>query len=241
MLGCRDAPPRWPRRSGAARSSLSSVPLYRLVKQEYIPSDVDEAEFEVNVNAPEGTSLAAMDEAMRAIEDELRQMPGVRTGAGDRRAAASSAASTRAAPTCASRRTRSASSRSRRFLDGAGAARSRWRRSSGNYTPARRDARGAQAPAQVQATCAASVRNVPSFNIGGGNFDIDFAMRGPDLEALVRLRRTSCASRSTELGGIVDADTTLKLDKPELRVEIDRERAADLGVADRRTSPPRCG
>ena len=29
------------------------------------------------------------------------------------------------------------------------------------------------------------------------------------------------------LGGIVDADTTLKLDKPELRVTIDRERAAD--------------
>lgn len=32
------------------------------------------------------------------------------------------------------------------------------------------------------------------------------------------------------MGGIVDADTTLKLDKPEFRVEIDRDRAADLGV-----------
>jgi hydrophobic/amphiphilic exporter-1 (mainly G- bacteria), HAE1 family len=37
-------------------------------------------------------------------------------------------------------------------------------------------------------------------------------------------------SRSDELG-IVDADTTLKLNKPELRVEIDRARAADLGVS----------
>ena len=36
--------------------------------------------------------------------------------------------------------------------------------------------------------------------------------------------------KSAQLGGIVDADTTLKLDKPELRVEIDRARAADLGV-----------
>jgi HAE1 family hydrophobic/amphiphilic exporter-1 len=36
--------------------------------------------------------------------------------------------------------------------------------------------------------------------------------------------------RSEKVGGIVDADTTLKLNKPELRVEIDRERAADLGV-----------
>ena len=34
----------------------------------------------------------------------------------------------------------------------------------------------------------------------------------------------------SELGGINDADTTLKLDKPELRVQIDRARAADLGV-----------
>src|SRR6185312_15443378 len=73
------------------------------------------------------------------------------------------------------------------------------------------------------------VRNVSSFNIGGGNWDIDFSLRGPDLQALAgyaeRLRE-----KSKELGGIVDADTTLKLDKPELRVEVDRERAASLGV-----------
>ncbi|MGH9630213.1 MAG: efflux RND transporter permease subunit, partial [Bryobacteraceae bacterium] len=36
--------------------------------------------------------------------------------------------------------------------------------------------------------------------------------------------------RAQELGGIVDADTTLKLDKPELRVAIDRDRAAKLAV-----------
>jgi len=74
-----------------------------------------------------------------------------------------------------------------------------------------------------------SVRNVPSFNIGGGNYDIDFTLRGPDLEALAsyaeRLRL-----RSQQLGGIVDAHTTLKLTKPELRIAVDRQRAADLGV-----------
>ena len=42
--------------------------------------------------------------------------------------------------------------------------------------------------------------------------------------------RKTCAQRLREIGGIVDADTTLKLDKPELRVQIDRARAADLGV-----------
>src|SRR3712207_2463379 len=36
-----------------------SVPLYHAVRQEYIPSNVDEAEFDVNVNGPEGMSLAS--------------------------------------------------------------------------------------------------------------------------------------------------------------------------------------
>ena len=74
-----------------------------------------------------------------------------------------------------------------------------------------------------------SVRNAPSFNIGGGNWEIDFVVRGPDLVALSDYAE-QLRVKSQELGGIVDADTTLKLDKPELRVEIDRARAADLHV-----------
>ena len=45
----------------------ATIPIYRQVKQEYIPSDVDESEFEVLVFGPEGMSLAAMDEAMQAL------------------------------------------------------------------------------------------------------------------------------------------------------------------------------
>jgi HAE1 family hydrophobic/amphiphilic exporter-1 len=72
------------------------------------------------------------------------------------------------------------------------------------------------------------VRNLPSFNIGGGNWDIDFVLRGPDLEALGAYAE-ELRIRSQKLG-IIDADTTLKLDRPELRVVIDRKRAADLNV-----------
>ncbi|HTQ80780.1 MAG TPA: efflux RND transporter permease subunit, partial [Thermoanaerobaculia bacterium] len=57
----------------------TGIPLYRLVKLEYIPSDVDESQFEVNVTAPEGTSLAAMNEQMQAVEAELRKTRGVRS------------------------------------------------------------------------------------------------------------------------------------------------------------------
>src|SRR5262249_54733435 len=58
---------------------LSSAPLYAAIHQEYVPSNVDEAEFEVMVVAPEGTSIAAMDEGMRAVDAEIRATPGVRT------------------------------------------------------------------------------------------------------------------------------------------------------------------
>ena len=74
-----------------------------------------------------------------------------------------------------------------------------------------------------------SVRNVPSFNIGAGNWEIDFSIRGPELTQLARYAE-ALRDKSEELGGIVDADTTLKLNMPEQRVVIDRARAADLGV-----------
>jgi HAE1 family hydrophobic/amphiphilic exporter-1 len=57
---------------------LSSVWLYGHVKQDFIPINVDQAEFSVQLSAPEGTSLTAMDEALRAVEAELREMPQIR-------------------------------------------------------------------------------------------------------------------------------------------------------------------
>jgi HAE1 family hydrophobic/amphiphilic exporter-1 len=75
-----------------------------------------------------------------------------------------------------------------------------------------------------------SVRNYPGFNIGGGNFDIDFSVSGPDLVTLADLTK-ELVERGEKIGGIVNLDTTLKLDKPELRVTPDRERAADLRVS----------
>ena len=73
-----------------------------------------------------------------------------------------------------------------------------------------------------------SIRNPQSFSIGGPNYDIDFALLGPDLDSLAAYSE-HLRTNATELG-LLDADTTLKLDKPELRVEIDRDRAAKLGV-----------
>jgi HAE1 family hydrophobic/amphiphilic exporter-1 len=74
----------------------------------------------------------------------------------------------------------------------------------------------------------ASVRNLTSLR-QGAPVDIDFSVTGPDT---VRLSEFSqrLLEKSREIPGIVDADTTLRLDKPEVLVQIDRERAASLGV-----------
>ena len=204
----------------------SSVPLYRMVKQEYIPTDVDEAEFEVGVTAPEGTSLAVMNEAMLAIENEIRSTPGVRlvlasAGGSFLGSVNQGGAYVRIAPH--EERTFSLtklweSIKRGRPLDAF----------RGNYT--QRDVmQEVRARLRKFAPVRASVRNAPSFNLGGGNFDIDFVLRGPDLNALSKYAE-ALREKSLQLGGIVDADTTLKLDKPELRVKINRARAADLGV-----------
>src|SRR5438477_3365657 len=206
--------------------ALSSIPLYRVVKQEYIPTDVDEAEFDVNVNAPEGTNIDAMDTAMKSIEKDLMETPGVRliqssSGGSFLGAVNQGGVYVRIAPH--EERTFSFTKLWDSIKAGHPLAAFR-----GNYT--QRDVmQEVRRRMQKYAPFRFSVRNAPSFNIGGGNYDIDFVFRGPELENLAKYADT-LREKTKEIGGIVDADTTLKLDKPELRVHINRDRAADLGV-----------
>ncbi|HEX8185555.1 MAG TPA: efflux RND transporter permease subunit, partial [Blastocatellia bacterium] len=205
---------------------LSSVPLYGLVRQDYLPSDVDESEFDVNVNAREGTSLVAMDQAMKAVEQELISTPGVEivlatAGGGFIGGVNQGSAYVRITPI--EERSFSLS----RLWNGLIHLRP-LEAFQGNYS--QRDVMNEiRARLRKYKDLRTSVRNAPSFNIGGGGAEIDFNLRGPDLEALAGYAE-ELRQRAPQLG-IVDADTTLKLDKPELRVEIDRTRAADLGVS----------
>jgi HAE1 family hydrophobic/amphiphilic exporter-1 len=64
---------------------------------------------------------------------------------------------------------------------------------------------------------------------GSAPVDIDFSIRGPSLEDLSRYSE-SLRTTAMNIPGLVDVDTTLRMTKPELRVTIDRARAADLGV-----------
>jgi len=207
---------------------FASVPLYKVVKQDYIPTDVDESEFDVGVNAREGTSLAAMDEVMRAVEIDLRNTPGVRVvlsnaggGGGFGGGVNGGGAYVRIAPI--EERTFSLA----RLWSGIIHARplDAFRN---NYS--QRDVmQEIRARLRKYRDLRTSVRNSSSVNIGGGRFEIEFVLRGPDLDSLAQYA-DELRQKAPQLG-IIDADTSLKLDKPELRVEIDRTRAADLGVA----------
>ncbi|MBE0604648.1 MAG: efflux RND transporter permease subunit, partial [Deltaproteobacteria bacterium] len=57
---------------------LSMIPLYGVIRQDYLPANADEGEFMVSVTAPQGTSLASMDGIMNALVREVRSTRGVR-------------------------------------------------------------------------------------------------------------------------------------------------------------------
>lgn len=74
-----------------------------------------------------------------------------------------------------------------------------------------------------------SVQDLGGLSGGGRNTQLGFSLRGPDLEALGKYA-DEIMTKLRATPGFVDVDSSSAVRKPELRVKIDRERAADLGV-----------
>ncbi len=204
----------------------SNVPLYHLVKQDYIPTDVDEAEFEARIYTPEGVSMKSMEEIIHAIEPRVRAIPGIQHvmttvgGGGGPRGLSTAAMYVR--------------------LDGLENRTFSWRRlwkamlagdlsqaTAGNFSQRDKMRKVRQIIAEYP-DLRASVRNLTSFR-QGAPVDIDFSLTGPDLETLANFS-ARLRSKLAEAPALVDVDTTLRMDKPNLLAHIDRERAAALGV-----------
>jgi HAE1 family hydrophobic/amphiphilic exporter-1 len=77
----------------------------------------------------------------------------------------------------------------------------------------------------------AIVSPVAAISGGGGRFnaDISFMLRGPNLEKLDQYSQ-HLLNKLKAMPGVVDADSSLIVGKPELRAAIDRQKASDLGV-----------
>ncbi len=208
-------------------------PLYMLVKQDYIPTNVDESEFEVGITAPEGATIAAMDRTMQAVEAELRQVHGIRrllcvVGTGGLARPSYGYYFVRLEDI--ENRTFSLGRLWRELLAGRP-----WAAFQGNFTQREKMLEVRRRLAKFP-DLEVSVRNLTSLR-QGAPVDIDFSIIGPDLQGLLEhsdrlLKKIKPAPGEIEgeVPGLHDAYSTLKLDKPDLYVEIDRERAAALGV-----------
>jgi HAE1 family hydrophobic/amphiphilic exporter-1 len=186
---------------------LSSVPLFAAVNKNFLPSD-DQSEFEINLRAPEGTSLETTEVITNRIANTVRQrLPEVAytlvTIAGD-------PAKTRNLATIYVRLTE-IEKRSRDQFVVMGIVRK-----------------------EILPPLAANLRTSvqPVATIGGGgtqNADVQFLINGPDLKKL-ELIGQGLVNRVKAIPGVVDVDTSLNVGKPELSVQVDRPKASDLGV-----------
>ncbi len=191
----------------AALVLLSSVPLGMVANKNFLPND-DTSDFEVGLRAPEGTSLEATEIIANRIATRIRQLPEVSftlvTVADDpARTANSGTVYVRLKPV---------GDRSR------------------DQFAIMNDVRANVLPRVAGRELRTGVRQVATIG-GGGNqsAEIQFTINGPDLKALERFGN-AVANAARKEPGVVDVDTSMNVGKPELAVDLDRLKAADLGV-----------
>ncbi|MCB1277776.1 efflux RND transporter permease subunit [Prosthecobacter sp.] len=74
-----------------------------------------------------------------------------------------------------------------------------------------------------------SVQLISNISSGGRNSDLMFNLTGPDLAKLGKYA-DEIIQKLSQLPGLADVDSTLSNRKPELRVDIDREKASQFGL-----------
>jgi hydrophobic/amphiphilic exporter-1 (mainly G- bacteria), HAE1 family len=191
----------------AALVLLSSVPLFMKANKNFMPPD-DQSEFEINLRAPEGTSLESTEVITNRIANTVRQrVPEVDytlvTVAGD-------PAHTRNSATVYVRLKPIEARRRDQFQV--------------------MDAIRNEILPPLAANLRTAVQEVAIIGGGGAqNATIQFAINGPDLKQLEIISKR-LVERTKTLPGVVDLDTSLNVGKPELSVHVDRPKAADLGV-----------
>jgi len=177
-----------------------TFPLNALVGRDWIPPD-DQSEFTVSMNWPEGTSVEGTSKQALEIADRIKQIPEVD------------------------------------FVNPfihEGLA-------SHNHVYVRlvdvsaRKASNLDVAAKVR-KITAEYKNLRSKVIipsalGGGElyFPIRCVLLGPDFQKVAELSK-QVAERVRSVHGLLDIDTSVSLNSPELQVKIDRGRASDLGV-----------
>src|SRR5438552_147883 len=189
---------------------VSTIPLFMFVGKNFLPVD-DQSQFELNVRTVEGSTLSSTAALSERIAGDVRKLPGVTDtlvtiGSGQQQVVNLANIYVKLAPL----EDRSASQNDL-MLRARSEILARYQK---------------EFPDQLRT----SVNPVAAFSGGGSrNADIQFVIGGPDLDKLTKYS-TDMLAKMKNMSNIVDADSTLVTGKPELRVVIDRARAADLGV-----------
>ncbi|MDP9053457.1 MAG: efflux RND transporter permease subunit [Acidobacteriota bacterium] len=189
----------------SALTIISIVPLFMMVGKNFLPED-DKSQFNVLVRTPEGTSLPATAALSERIAQQIRAMPGIThtlmtSGGGSDASVNNSSIYVKLADL--DKRSESQSQMMQKVR-----------------------AMLKQYPAEIHTGVE------PVSDIGGSqsNADIQYYIQGPDLGQLAKYSDIMLA-KMKEMPGVADPDTTLRSGKPEVRLNINRPRAADLGVS----------
>jgi hydrophobic/amphiphilic exporter-1 (mainly G- bacteria), HAE1 family len=217
---------RWLVLAGCVFLMYLNWPLYSRVQQDYIPTNVDESEFELSILAPEGTSLASMDAVLKTVERELAEMDGIEhvmLSVGTRDLSRVNQASGYVRLSDIEKRVFSLGRLWNSLLAGDPQAAFK-----GNFTQREKMVEVRQRLKTLK-DCRVQVRNLTSLR-QGAPVDIDFSITGANFDQLLEFSE-KLRKKAATIPGIVDVDTTIRVDKPELRAHIDRELSAAMGVS----------
>jgi HAE1 family hydrophobic/amphiphilic exporter-1 len=186
----------------------SLVPLFQMVNKNFLP-DEDSSEFQLDVQAPEGTSLEATQVVIARIARDIRQVNGVRY-------AISSVADTdERTPYKGTIYVRLVDLDSRAY----------------GQMEIMQFVRENILPRFAADKLRISVSPVSAISGGGmGNSNISYMIGGPDIHLLEQAAQTVMADMR-RVPGVVDVDSTLSLGKPQYAIIVDRPKAGELGVS----------
>jgi hydrophobic/amphiphilic exporter-1 (mainly G- bacteria), HAE1 family len=183
---------------------LSTVPIVKKLGKDFMPVD-DRSEFQVTLTAPAGSSLEAVDRLFQGVSKELHGLAGVEMTLTQIGSALGSEDVTQGSVYV-------------RLVD--------MEKRGYSQNDVMRKARAVLARyPEIRSSV-----NAPGFIAGARQVQLTYYLNGPDLDAL-RRHADSLVSGLRKTPGFVDLDTSLAARQPEVRVRIDRAKAADLGVS----------
>ncbi|MCU1385494.1 MAG: Acriflavin resistance protein [Acidobacteria bacterium] len=188
---------------------LSAAVLYPYVGKELVPDD-DQGEFSVNVRLPRGTSYQRTEEFIQPIEKEILALPHLQRVMQN---VNSGFASFNLLMVPLEERKLSQQAlmvQARQILR--------------KYQGARISVSGGT---DISGASSGGGRGPGG---GGGGFNrLNILIQGPDIEQLQQYT-LQLMDKIRDVPGVVDVDTNFEATQPELRISVDRARAADLGV-----------